>query len=180
MSQSFVGQIIIFAGNFAPHGFAFCNGQLLPISQNTALFSLLGTNYGGNGTTTFALPDLRSRAPVHFGQGVGLSFYSLGEVTGTETVVLTAAEIPAHSHFVNAVAGSGNTASPSAAVWAEGPSPGGRGGTAPNLYSTTAANATMAALALNPAGGGLGHPNIQPSIALNYCIALFGVFPARN
>src|SRR6187402_1117505 len=115
MADPFVAEIRIFPFSFAPKGWAFCDGQLLPLSQNTALFSLLGTTYGGDGKTTFALPDLRGRAPIHQGQGPGLTSRSLGEQDGTETVTLISSQIPAHAHTVNAVSGAGNAAAPAAA-----------------------------------------------------------------
>jgi microcystin-dependent protein len=172
-SDTFVGEIAIAGFNFAPRGWAFCNGQLLPISQNTALFSLLGTTYGGNGTSTFALPDLRSRAPIHFGQGPGLSVYSLGESGGGEAVTLTPAQMPSHSHPVN----SGTAASSTAAGNYYGSAP---NGTNPQYYASTTDGTTMNPGMLTASGGNQAFSLLKPYLALNYCIALLGVFPARN
>ncbi len=178
MSEPFLGEIRMFGFNFAPVGWAMCNGQLLLISQNDALFSLLGTYYGGNGTTTFALPDCRSRVPIHQGQGSGLSPYTVGQRGGVETVPLTVQQVAAHSHLVYADGdvGSNNTASPSGnalATFVAGN----------NIYATAAG--IMKAVTMNPlmvatAGGGQPHNNIQPYLALTFCIALQGIFPSRN
>jgi microcystin-dependent protein len=169
----FVAEIRIFGFNFAPTGWAACNGQLLPISQNTALFSLLGTTYGGDGKSTFALPNLQGNAPMHPGQGPGLSLRDLGEMGGSETVTLLQSEIPAHSHSLMAntldIADT-NVPSPNASFALSS------GGT---LYQA-AANTTLGVQALSMAGGSLPHSNMQPYLTLNFCIALQGVFPARN
>jgi microcystin-dependent protein len=180
--EPFLGQISIFGFNFAPRGWATCDGQILPIAQNTALFSLLGTTYGGNGQTTFALPDLRGRVPVHQGQGPGLSAYTIGEVTGTEAVTLITTQIPAHSHVaqsaVNVAASSlAPSDDPSGAV----PT----GGTQVNIYTaapdgTTKMNAGMVTTQVQPSGGSQPHENIQPLLCVNFCIALEGIFPSRN
>ncbi len=172
MSASpFIAEIILFAGNFAPRGWAFCNGQILPIAQNTALFSILGTTYGGNGQTTFALPDLRSRVPVHAGQGPGLSSYTLGQTGGVESVTLTANEMPAHSHTAtNPAANVDPTSNRPAANLAPA-----RGG----AYAPTPA-AQLAGPTVAPAGGSQPHSNVQPHLTLNYIIALQGIFPSRN
>jgi microcystin-dependent protein len=179
MSEPFLGMIAIYGFNFAPRGWAMCNGQILPIAQNTALFSLLGTTYGGNGQTTFALPNLQSRVPIHFGQGPGLSSYDLGQAAGTETVTLTGNQIPAHTHQVACVAGAG-TASKVAnnlpANFSIDPPP-----ASVSLYSNAAASGFMAPTMIPPSGGGnQPHENIQPYLALNFCIALEGIFPSRN
>jgi len=166
MATPFIGQITLFAGNFAPRGWAFCEGQLLPIAQNTALFSILGTTYGGNGETTFALPDLRGRAPIHHGQGPGLSDRYLGEQGGEETHELTTAELPLHSHPAGASGGAQTTNRPAGAVPA-------RGGVYAASQDTTMGGATAA-------GGGQPHNTMQPYLALSYIIALEGIFPARN
>jgi microcystin-dependent protein len=173
MSEPFIGAITMFAGNFAPRGWAFCSGQLLSIAQNTALFSLLGTTYGGNGQTTFALPNLQSRAPIHFGQGPGLSSRDLGEMSGTETVTLTSNEIPGHVHAAKAGT-AGNVVSPANAYWSTDPA----ANTA--AYSTEPVNSSMAAGAIAPAGGSQPHENRQPYACINYIIALEGIFPSRN
>lgn len=177
----FLGQISIFGCNFAPQGWALCQGQLLAISQSTALFSLLGVNFGGNGVNNFALPDLRSRAPVGWGQGPGLSNYAIGEAGGAETAVINAASYPAHSHTLFAAASAATGNAPGGLIEAEGQT-GGRGG-AINLalYSDSGTAATLAPAALTAAaGGGQPHNNIEPYLALNFCIALQGIFPSRS
>lgn len=180
MAEPFIGQIMLVGFNFEPRGWAFCNGQLLSISQNTALFSLLGTTYGGNGQTTFALPDLRGRAAVGFGQGPGLSNYDLGEVTGSETVTLTVGQMPAHSHLVGANAANATVASPSGADLAKTVDSTGR--TSFNTYSTPPMTApvTLDPATIQQSGGSQPHSNIQPVLGLNYIIALQGIFPSRN
>lgn len=172
----FLGQLMLVGFNFAPKGWAFCNGQLLSIAQNSALFSLLGTTYGGDGITTFALPDLRGRAANHFGQGPGLSNYTQGEASGTETVTLTAAEMPAHNHPVLANNATGSTNSPDGAVLA------GYGTSLPpeGPYTTAAANTTLAANAVVPAGASQPHNNLSPFLTLNYIIATAGIYPSRG
>lgn len=174
MSTPMLGEIKMFAGTFAPHGWAFCNGQLLSISQNTALFSILGTTYGGNGVSTFGLPDLRSRVPIHAGQGLGLSNYFLGEQTGVENVTLTALQIPSHSHTVLAVASGGNQASPASGSLAIEST-----GTSMN-YSNTAPSSPMNSSMIVPNSGNQPHSNIQPVLCVNFIIALLGIFPSRN
>jgi microcystin-dependent protein len=174
MATPILGEIRMFGGNFAPRNWAFCNGQLLPIAQNTALFSLLGTTYGGNGINTFALPDLRGRVPNHFGQGPGLSNYTQGQVGGTETVTLLQGNLPAHSHPVNAVTAGGNQASPAANLPAIEST-----GTSLN-FSSSAANATMNAATIGNTGQNLPLPVIQPYLTINFIIALQGIFPSRN
>jgi microcystin-dependent protein len=172
MSDPFIAEIRIFPFNFAPRGWAWCDGQLLPISQNTALFSLLGTTYGGNGQSTFALPNLQGKAPMHPGQGPGLSNRSLGEVGGTQTVTLLPTEMPAHNHTVNGSNGPANLQAPAsdrvlgranANVYLDNP-----GGLVP-----------MATESLAPAGGGQPHNNMQPYLTLHFNIALQGIFPPR-
>jgi microcystin-dependent protein len=177
----FLGQISIFSCNFAPVGWAMCQGQLLSIAQNTALFSLLGINFGGNGTTTFALPDLRSRAPIGFGQGPGLSNYPIGGTGGAENVTINAGSYPAHSHALLAAASPATGNTPGGAIEAEGQT-GGRGGTVNlALYSASGPATTLAPAALTPAaGGGQPHNNLPPYLALNFCIALQGIFPSRS
>jgi microcystin-dependent protein len=167
VSQPFIGEIILFAGNFAPRGWAFCNGQLLAISQNTALFAILGTTYGGNGQTTFALPDLRGRVPIHPGQGPGLSMYDLGQVGGTETVTLNVNEMPQHTHRQPATNGEQTTNRPNGAL------PAGGGVYAEDSDGSMLAPATTV-------GGSQPHNNIQPYLGVNFIIALEGIFPARN
>jgi microcystin-dependent protein len=169
----FVAEIRIFPFNFAPKGWAWCDGQLLPLSQNTALFSLLGTTYGGNGKSNFALPDLQGRAPMHPGQGPGLSLHDLGEIGGSETVTLLESEIPAHNHFVNAHALNGSTSQPGGQVFARS--------TVGNAYKAAGGTpAIMAPQTLAPAGGAQPHNNMQPYLTFYFCIAMQGVFPPRG
>ena len=180
MSTPFIGNVKIWAGNFAPLGYAFCNGQLLSIAQNNALFALIGTTYGGDGQSTFALPDMRSRLAVGQGQGSGLSPYVLGQQAGVENVTLTSAQMPGHTHALQASTATATTDSPSNNVLAA-PAPG--GGTVPyGFYFTGAAPPTrpLAATAVGQAGGNQPHSNIMPVLALSYIIALEGIFPARN
>ena len=166
----FIGEIRIFPFNFAPKGWAFCQGQLLPISQNTALFSLLGTYYGGDGKSTFALPDLQGSVPVHQGQGQGLSIYDLGEQSGSPFITLLLSEIPFHTHTLSANDQDGITADPTAATL----------GRYSNAYQTNATTLQpMAFQALPPAGGSQPHNNMMPYLTLSFCIALQGVFPPR-
>src|SRR5580658_416275 len=167
MSDPFVGEIRVFPFNFAPLGWAMCNGQLLPISQNTALFSLLGTQFGGNGTSNFQLPNLRGSVPINQGEGAGLTSRVMGEVGGSPTVTLTVAEIPVHSHGV-ACAATGTSDSPLDAVFA--------GSQAGNAYAPSGTKVNMSAAAVAPAGGSQPHNNMPPYLVLNFCIALQGVF----
>ena len=182
MGQAYLAEIFMGGWNFAPHGFAFCNGQLLPINQNTALFSLLGTNFGGDGQTTFGLPDLRGRVPIHWGQGAGLSNYNIGQVGGTENVTLTTDQIPAHSHVVIANAGGPNAGSPVGASFASSPLTGsGPNASQLKTYTTVAPNgAVLNANTIGSTGGGQPHSNIQPYQSITFVIALQGIFPARN
>lgn len=173
MADPFVAEIRIFAGNFAPRGWAFCNGQIMPISQNTALFSLLGTTYGGNGQSTFALPNLQGSAPIGEGQGPGLSPRFLGETGGTAAVTLIETQIPSHSHTPSAVTGGGNSTSPFGAAWASQ-----AGRTPPPAYASTP-NAPMSPAAIGSTGSGQPHNNMPPYLTLNFIIALQGVFPPR-
>ena len=173
MADPFVAEIRIFPFNFAPKGWAFCNGQILPISQNTALFSLLGTTYGGNGQSTFALPDLQGSAPMHPGQGSGLSLYDLGQSGGVESVTLLQSEMPAHSHFLRAhAADPGDNNAPGPTIAFAKSSNG-------QAYTTSAANKLMHPQYLSVAGGSLPHNNMMPYLTLSFCIALQGVFPPR-
>jgi microcystin-dependent protein len=175
MSNPFVAEIRIFAGNFAPTGWALCNGQLMPISQNTALFSLLGTTYGGDGKSNFALPNLQGSAPLQAGQGPGLSLRDLGEVGGEQNVTLLQTEMPAHSHGVQAAAGTGQPSAQNNA-WASGAKGFG------NVYSPSAAasNVQMGPFATSITGGNLPHNNMMPFLCLTFIIALQGVFPPRS
>jgi microcystin-dependent protein len=168
----FVAEIRIFPFNFAPKGWAFCDGQLLPLSQNTALFSLLGTTYGGDGKSNFALPDMQGNAPMHPGQGPGLSLHDLGETGGSETVSLLESEIPAHNHNFIASQADGINRFPADNLVANM--------IGVNGYAAPGAIVTMADQALAPAGGDQPHNNMQPYLTLNFCIALQGVFPPRT
>jgi len=172
----FVAEIRIFPFNFAPSGWAQCNGQLLPISQNTALFSLLGTFYGGDGKSTFALPDLQDAAAMFWGQGQGLSLRDLGQTGGSQTVTLLISELPAHVHTVNAKL-VGGSANPAGLVWASSNA----AKVAALFYAPAAASpVNMNPAALSIAGGSLPHNNMPPYLTLNYCIAMQGVFPPRS
>lgn len=175
MSEPFIAEIRIFAGNFAPRGWAFCNGQLLPIAQNTALFSLIGTTYGGDGRTTTALPNLEGRAPMHPGRGPGLTSRRLGEKVGTETVTLTEAQIPSHSHTARADTNNGSTNVPATTTSLAGSG-------FDRLYQTdTTENLVdLASEALSSTGGGQAHDNMQPYLALSFIIALVGLYPSRS
>ncbi len=180
MSNPFVAEIRIFAGNFAPTGWAQCNGQLMPISQNTALFSLLGTTYGGDGKSTFALPNLQGSAPMQQGQGPGLSLRDLGESGGEQTVTLLQTEMPSHSHTFTCATDRGNTttaASSYLATGAAGPPNQAIKGT---MYSSNATNAQMNPSSLSITGGNLPHNNMMPYLGLTFIIALQGVFPPRS
>ncbi len=167
MSQPFVGEIRMFAGNFAPQGWAFCDGQLLAVSENDALFALIGTTYGGDGQTTFALPDLRGRIPVHRGDGV-----SLGQKTGTEEVTLTTAQVPAHTHAFVAADAAGNASSPAGNLAAHSFN------IAP--YIADSPTGSMNAAAIAPYGVSGPHANVQPFQCVHFIISLFGIFPSRN
>lgn len=175
MSNPFLAEVRIFAGGFAPKGWATCDGQLMPISQNTALFALLGTTYGGNGTSNFALPNLQGSAPMQAGQGPGLSLRDLGEIGGEQTVTLLQTEMPSHTHTAQAVAGS-NTIDPGNNVWANGQKGFG------SVYAPSAGgnNVNMSPFGTSIAGGSLPHNNMMPFLGLTFIIALQGVFPARS
>ena len=175
MSTPFVAEIRMFAGSFAPKGNAFCNGQLIAISQNTALFSLLGTTYGGDGRSTFGLPNLQGRAAIGSGQGAGLSPRTLGAVGGEANVTLLQAEMAMHNHSANGVAAAGDSQTPGGAVW----SAAGAGRTPPPAYAS-AANTNMSANTLGQTGGSQPHNNMPPYQAVSFIIALVGVFPPRN
>jgi len=174
VADPFVAEIRIFPFNFPPKGWAFCNGQLLPISQNTALFSLLGTTYGGDGKSNFALPNMQGNVPMHPGQGPGLSLHDLGEMSGVETVTLLASEMPAHSHSVFAAPGlvAGDTNIPGGNAFAKSSNG--------NAYTSAANPVSLSDFSVTPAGGSLPHNNMQPYLTLNFCIAMQGVFPPRG
>ena len=171
MSEPFVGEVRMFAGNFAPRGWAFCDGQLLAVSQNDALFSLLGTIYGGDGRTTFGLPDLRGRVPIHAGSGPGLSPRRLGAKAGTENETLIVNQLPSHSHSWKA-----------ATAVAQNRSPAGNGLASPtgDLYSTSAPNTSLRSNTISNIGGSRKHTNLMPFLCINFIIALFGIYPSRN
>ncbi|AVS62899.1 phage tail protein [Paracidovorax avenae] len=174
-TEPYIGEISMFAGSYAPAGWAICNGQLLPISQNQALFAILGTTYGGNGVTTFALPDLRGRVVVGPGQGPGLQPYSLGQTGGQENVTLNISQMPAHNHVVqmNVNNSAGNSATPGGRYLAASDQRN-------NQYADQAGGGTLAGTVVNIAGGSMPHENIQPYLCINFIIALQGVFPSRN
>jgi microcystin-dependent protein len=174
MSTPFIGEIVMFAGNFAPRGWAFCNGQLLAISQNTALFSILGTTYGGNGQTNFALPNLQSRVPIHPGQGPGLSPYVLGQTGGVETVTLLSNNLPAHNHLVNCAGSGGTQTGPAGGVPAVEST-----GTSAN-FAAAGDGSTMNSAMIGIAGGNQPFAIVQPYQCVNFIIALQGIFPSRN
>jgi len=168
----FIAEIIMFGGNFAPRGWALCDGQLLPISQYSALFSILGTTYGGDGRTTFALPDLRGRVPIHPGHGPGLSDYRLGQKSGAETVTLTVAQMPSHNHTMGISEEDGNSNEANGNLLATA--------TAGLMYHNGNADGTLNANSIRNTGGGQSHTNIQPYLCVNFIIALQGVFPSRS
>jgi microcystin-dependent protein len=172
MSDQFLAEIRIFPFDFAPTGWALTDGQLMPISQNTALFALIGTYYGGDGKSTFALPDLKGSAPMQPGQGQGLSLRDLGEQAGVESITLLISEIPVHTHALQGQATFGNSTDPTDKVWGR---PFGGGA----MYKASGTQVQLASQALAPAGGGLPHNNMQPYLTLNFCIALQGIFPQR-
>lgn len=174
MSEPFIAEVRIFAGNFAPRNWAFCNGQLLPISQNTALFSLIGTTYGGDGHTTMALPNLQGRAPMHPGRGPGLTARRLGERGGSETITLSEAQMPNHTHTMRASTALAASRDPEGAALARS-----RGAAA--YQDQTSQNLTsMASQTLQNSGGSQPHNNMQPFLTLNFIIALAGLYPSRD
>jgi microcystin-dependent protein len=172
MAEPFLGEIIMFGGNFAPRGWALCNGQLLSISQNTALFAILGTTYGGDGRTTFGLPDLRGRAPMHPGSGPGLTTRRLGEKGGSESETLDVNQIPSHNHAAQCVGPAGNSNDAAGNLWADD------AGVSSGTYSSGAPTNTMSSAAIGNAGGSQAHNNVQPFQCVNYLIALQGIFPS--
>jgi microcystin-dependent protein len=168
MSSPFIGEIRMFGGNFAPAGWAFCNGALMPISENDALFNLIGTTYGGDGQSTFALPNLQSRIPIHAGPG-----FVQGQTGGTETVTLITNQIPAHSHVPTCNSAAGTQAGPGNGLWAS---------TSPSLnqYSTNAPTLNMDPAAIGQTGGNQPHDNMAPFLAVNFILSLFGIFPSQT
>lgn len=175
MSDQFVAEIRIFGFNFAPRGWAICSGQILPISQNTALFSLVGTQYGGNGTSNFALPNLQGAAALDQGSGPGLTQRTVGDVGGEANVTLSLRQLPQHTHSAQCVANNTTkpTYGPGNALWSSDAA-------GDNEYNTGAGNVAMNTAAIAPTGGGQPHNNLQPYLALNFCIALQGIFPPRS
>jgi microcystin-dependent protein len=170
MTDQFLGEMRVYPFNIVPTGWALCNGQLMPITQNTALFSLLGTTYGGNGASTFGLPDMQDSVPMHPGQGPGLSLRVLGEASGVDSVALLASEMPAHTHFMSHSVRSADNLNPEALAL----------GTGNAIYvAPPPVSGQLAPQALPPAGGGLPHNNLMPYMTLSFCIALQGLFPAR-
>lgn len=169
----FVGEIRIFGGNFAPQGWAFCAGQVLPISQFEVLFNLIGTTYGGDGVTTFSLPDLRGRAPIHQGTRFGTTF-TMGEVIGSETVTVTTQQMPQHTHQALAATGA-DSVSPQGKVWSTDP-----GANIADWATAPSSNAFMAPTTVSIVGGNQPHENMQPFLAINYIIALQGIYPSQN
>ena len=178
--EPFLGEIRMVGWNFAANGWALCNGQLMSISQNTALFSLLGTYYGGDGVSTFALPNLQGRVPIHQGNGIGLSPYTIGQSAGSENIPLLANQMPTHNHLMGVSTQSGSVANPTNALLAEGNSGGGRAPVPVSNYVSTAATGTLAPTAITSAGGSQPHSNIQPFLCINFIIALTGIFPSRG
>lgn len=181
MNEPFIGMIALFGFGFPPRGWAVCDGSLLSIAQNTALFSLLGTTYGGNGQTTFALPDLRSRVPLGQGQGPGLSYYAMGELAGTESVTMTNAQMPMHNHTLVGTNSAATTSTVQGNVLAasNGALEDGTGVTV-NAYAPPGGDVLASPVAIGVAGGNQPLPIMQPFLAMNYCIALTGIFPSRN
>lgn len=171
MSQPFIGEIKMFAGNFSILGYAFCNGELMAISENDALFSLIGTTYGGDGQQTFGLPDLRGRLPVHYGSGPGLTPRSMGEMSGTETVTLITNQMPAHNHGVTVDSATGGQTNPQNNIV-------GKASVTP--YNTAAVNNQMGNQSIGQAGGSQPHDNMMPYLCVNFIISLYGIYPSRN
>ena len=171
MSEPFVGEIRMFAGNFAPRGWAFCDGQLLAVSQNDALFSLLGTIYGGDGRTTFGLPDLRGRIPIHAGSGPGLSPRRLGAKAGAENETLTTNQLASHSHDWNANTAASTVATPQGKVLAAG---------LPRLFNPVDQNTSLASTTIANTGGTQSHTNLMPTLCIHFIIALVGIYPSRQ
>lgn len=169
MSSPYIGEIRMFGGNFAPVGWAFCNGATVPISENDALFNLIGTTYGGDGQNTFNLPDLQSRLPMHMGQGAGLSNRIIGEQGGVETVTLNTNQIPAHSHAPLSVSGNGNQSTPQNGVWA---------GVTTSIYTSNPPNTPFSPSIGGVSGGSQPHENLMPFLAISFIISLFGIYPS--
>ena len=173
MSQPYIGEIRMFGGSFAPAGWAFCDGQLMPISENDTLFTLIGTTYGGDGQNTFALPNLMSRVPIHMGQGPSGTTYQLAESGGAESVTITTQTTPIHSHPALCSSVGGNSSNPAGGIWAVSDL---------NQYATAAADVSMGtpAIQTTPQGGSQPHDNMIPYLVVSYIISLFGIFPSQN
>ncbi len=171
MSEPYVGEIRMFGGNFPPVGWAFCDGQSLPISENEVLFQLIGTTYGGDGQETFNVPDLRGRVPIHMGTGAGLSTYQIGEAAGVEAVTLTTNQVPSHAHAWVASDGAATSGSPAGNVLAEGQA---------RTFAAYSTPATLHANTVAPAGGSQPHDNLQPYLCISFIISLFGIFPTQT
>ena len=171
MGQPYVGEIRMVGFSFAPVGWAFCSGQLMSISENDTLFNLIGTTYGGDGQSTFALPNLQSRIPIHAGQGPGLSNRVLGDIAGTESVTLTTQQIPAHNHPAEAQSGAGNQSSPSNGVWAA---------SGQSVYGSGAGSLGMKSTLIGGSGGNQPHDNMMPFLVINFIISLYGIYPTQN
>jgi microcystin-dependent protein len=181
MSNPYIGEIRLCGFSFAPVGWAFCNGQLLSISQYQALFALIGTTYGGDGVSTFGLPNLQSRVPIHQGTGAGLSTYLIGQTGGSEGVTLNTQQMAQHNHLANVSTAFGTTGSPANGILGTTNSGSAPSPTAGNLdFISSASNATLANNALGPAGGSQAHTNIQPGLVVNFVISLFGIFPSQG
>lgn len=172
MSQPYVGEIRMFGGNFAPAGWMFCAGQLLPISENDTLFNLIGTTYGGDGQETFALPNLQSRVPIHAGTAPNGTTYQLAEMAGTETVTLSVQQLPAHTHAMIASLDVGGSTSPANNILAQSPNI--------KAYFEAVPNQSLAATAVSPVGGSQPHENLQPYLSVNFIISLFGIYPSQT
>jgi microcystin-dependent protein len=174
MSDPYIGEIRMFAGSFAPAGWAFCDGQLMPISENDALFTLIGTTYGGDGQQTFALPNLQSRVPIHAGTGPGGITRALGESGGVESVTLTVQQIPNHTHVATAFDVAGNDASPTGRRWAASAD------TTVKPYTAPPSDSTLSPQAVGPTGGSQPHDNMMPFLTISFILSLFGIFPTQN
>ena len=180
MAEPFIGEIRPWALNYAPYGWAFCSGQIMPIAQNTALYSILGITFGGDGRTTFGLPNLQGRAPMHYGSGPGLTHRALGELDGAATVTLTSEQMPLHNHNLTAQNVDANSAAASNQFLAKSNQPGPRGPVAYNTYASAATLSPMSNTSVQSVGGGQSDENMQPYLTVNMCIALEGVFPSRS